>query len=223
MRYLKYSAIAFLVLLLVFAIFQGAKEAFFPVYISSQEIEDTFFIDMPYDQVRKILVRTDALDEIIRRQHGRIVYRKWNNLNFSVKKLFDPYVNSKWKINGSGEIVIKSKNENLHNHILRFIYLVQIDANQMVIDSTLDGDYDDLMNYGTYMRFEKWGEKTKVYIYIHIRYAKRVPQGYEHCVDEGVHHDIESSLHNIKHALLDICSRYRNQRMIIPLIRNKQR
>lgn len=185
-----------------------------PRHASQSARENIYHIDQSYDRVRKILTRTNSLEEIVAHQHGEVIHQDWGNLNISADRLRGP-----WNVNGVGEFIVKSEDPEAGTLILHFRQKVYIGPDYMTSEASLVSPVGNLKEYNTFMRMERDGDRTVVRNRISLKYERRLPKGYIEYMDKKVGEAAERGLDKGREAMLNLCSKYANKKFIIPIKR----
>lgn len=205
----------FLVSLIVFISVAMLGFYFFvPRHCSQGDQIDVYYIDEDFDRVKKILMRTNALDKIVSSQQGEVLYQKWNNLDVSSERLLGP-----WDINGQGELIVKTKDPDAGTLILKFKQTVHIDKDSLVSKSWISERVGSLKEYNTEMVMIREGERTKVTNRIYMKYERRLPTSYIDYMDRKVAESVAESLQKHREAVVKLIASYSDKRIILPLKR----
>jgi len=186
-----------------------------PRHCSQGAAEDIYYIDEDFDRVRRILVRTNSLEEIVSNQHGEVLHQSWHNLNVSADRLRGP-----WDINGHGEFIVRTNDPDAGPLILRFRQVIHIGENSLVSESSLVEPVGNLKEYRTHMTMVRDGEKTKVTNQITLKYERRLPTSYIEYMDQKVDESASSSLEKNRESMLSLVRRYADKKLILPIKRN---
>jgi hypothetical protein len=187
---------------------------FVPRHCSQGDQEDIYYIDEEFDRVRKILVRTDSLEEIVSYQHGEVLYQEWKNLDLSMRRLLGP-----WDVNGSGELVVRTEDPDAGSLVLKFRQTVHIDEDSLVSKTFLDSPVGNLKEYITELVMVREGEKTHVKNRIIIKYERRLPTSYIDYMDQKISESVSQGLEKNREAITSLIARYSGSRIILPIKR----
>ena len=89
-----------------------------------------FRVDMPFDELRKIMVRTNAAREIMDAgKDSKLISKKWDNKNFDLGKI--SLRNPNWHINAVGELKIQFDDPYIGKAIAPFTQNVALTPNSI--------------------------------------------------------------------------------------------
>lgn len=75
----------------------------YPVEVTQ---EGSFKIDMPFEELRKIMVRSNACKEIINADPGsKLISQKWDNTDFHLGKI--DFLHPHWQVNAQGQLKVE--------------------------------------------------------------------------------------------------------------------
>jgi hypothetical protein len=182
-----------------------------PYHESIAQKDNTYYLDESFDRVKKILVKTDSLEEIVAHQHGQLVSRNWSNLHASSERLLKG-----WEINGSGEFVVRTTHPETGSMLLHFRQKVVIGSTINVI-SDLQEPVEYLKAYRTTLAMEPAGERTKVVSTVSLMYGRRLPLSYIAYMDKQVDQAGEQSIVRNEEAIRNLVQKYKGRNFIIPI------
>ena len=189
---------------------------FVPRHASSSKKVLTYTIDQPFDRVRKILIKTDSLEEIVQGQHGEVLHQEWYNLNVSADRIFG---GEGWDINGSGTFVVRTEDPDAGELVLHFHQTVEITKTGMTSRSWLVSPVGNLKAYETIIVMKGKGEHTEVVNTVYLQYERRLPQRYIQYMDGRVAESASNAVVKSREGMLRLINKYRDKRFIIPIKR----
>ena len=87
--------------------------------------EHNFKVDMPFDQLRKIMVRSTACREIMNAgENNKLISQKWNNKNFTLGKI--DFAHPNWRVDAIGELKVEFTDAYIGTAIAEFDQTVAI-------------------------------------------------------------------------------------------------
>lgn len=99
----KISAAVGIVVLILGLLWVTSSGSRYPVEVSQS---GSFMIDMPFEEVRKIMVRSNACKEIINADPGsKLISQKWDNTNFHLGKI--DFLHPHWQVNAEGQLKVE--------------------------------------------------------------------------------------------------------------------
>lgn len=177
----------------------------------------TYQIDMEYEQVKKILTRTDALQEIVSSQHGKLVDRKWDSLNLSTDRILKGF-----DVNGEGHFTVVSEHPHVGRMTLHFRQRVAITKTSLRSETWLTHPCGHIKEISTYTEMVPDGTQTRVKNDVHLRYERRIPKNYVAYMDQQVSEACVRMTQNSQKVITDLVERYRGKRIILPIKRSKE-
>jgi hypothetical protein len=192
----------------------GVISTLFPKHSSVGYQDGEYYIDLNYDDVRKIMVRNDCLSDMVGFQHGEVLHQEWDNLSFSSDRII-----SKWDIDGTGRFVVKTNHPDTGELILHFRQEVSVRKDYIVSLTTLVEPVGALKEHTTYVKFSRHGERTKVETSVKLVYRRIIPNNYREYMNEEVQASVDQEWATQKKATEYVINKYRNRRFNIPIIR----
>jgi hypothetical protein len=189
-----------------------AVPRYLPKHESRSHREATYFIDVEYEKVKKILVRTDSMPEIVEYQHGELLFREWKSLSLSSDKLFQG-----WQVEGSGEFVVRTNDPETGTLELRFRQKILISESGARIEADLVQPVGSLIDYRTVMDLRPSNGGTEVSNSITIVYARRLPSTYVEYMDSKVAEATKQGLQRSEQAMRNLVNKYKDKKFIIPI------
>ena len=211
MKYFKY---VFLIIIFLFAsgFFAYKNIMINRVFESSQEIQ--YVIDNDFLKVKKVLMRTNVLEEIVSKEHGKIIDKSWNDFIVSSKRLFVDGVD----IDGSGNFIVE-KND-LHDGFvqLKFEQKIHASKDSIVSNVTLAEPCGHFKNIKTELTIVPLGnKKTLATNKIYLKYERLVPKNMVANIENILKKSVADSLQNNKDVILDLIKKHVDKQFIIPL------
>lgn len=189
---------------------------FVPRHASSSKEVGSYTLDVPFDRVRKILIKTDSLEEIVRYQHGQVLHQEWEDLNVSTDRIIG---GNGWDIVGHGSFVVRAEDPDAGELILHFNQYVEIKKNSMVSRSWLSQPVGNLKEYETKMVMVGEGEQTKVSNEVYLKYERRLPQTHIDYMDGRVRESAKKAIAKSREGMTNFIEKYRDKKFIIPIRR----
>lgn len=186
---------------------------FVPRHRSTTKKFDTYMIEENFDQVKKVLVRTDALETLVSAQHGEVVHQEWDSLSFSSNRI----LTTKWNVDGKGEFTVKATDPHMGEVLLRFRQEVRVDEDWLKIDVFLAEPVGALREYRTVTHLSRDGERTKVHTVVSLIYERKLPRNYINYMDEIVEQSAQTTLDKSREAMRDLIAKYGDKRFIFRL------
>ncbi len=87
-----------------------------------------FVIDQPMQRVRKILVRTNAIKKIVAMANAELLDQKWLDMQFEIE---GPLLKADWKLDGHGELIVKTNNAYIGQHEITLNQKVDITPDRL--------------------------------------------------------------------------------------------
>lgn len=172
----------------------------------------SYVIDAEFEQVKKIMVRTDALEAIISHEQGSLVDRKYNDVvlsSGSIRQGFD--------IDAKSEFVVAKQDPDVGRLLLRFDQNVHLSKDGIMANTVLAEPVGYIKEVRTTMSMKPQGNQTSVTTAIYLRYERKVPKGMIEEVDRRVIEAAQRTLNNNKEAVLELVQKYGDKRFIIPI------
>ena len=191
----------------------------FPRHNSAYGKADSYMIDAPYSEVRKILIKKDSLHELVKLQHGEVLYQEWDNLDISKEKLFD---GKGWDINGNGRFGVRTSHPDEGELVLHFRQKVDIKKDSLENLSWLRHPVGNLMQYQVVMKMRPDGDVTRVRTVIYLEYERRLPFGYIEYMDNKVEEACMSALEKSRTGMQTLIARYKGKKIVIPIRRKNE-
>jgi len=163
----------------------------------------SFDLNAEYDVIRKIVVRCDILEAIVTEQKGKVVSKKWDNLNLSSEKILKDL-----EIDGTANFVI----ENEHG-LMEFQQSVFVGKDRIFVETKLVKPVAFIKNVNTV--FSVKGRTG--FFQVHLAYERRLPKFYQEKVDAEVKKAAERVLENNIKVITEIVEKYKNKKFIIPI------
>lgn len=202
MKYLSITMCLLAVLLLIAA----ALALYIPLTATIKSRTDEYDIQMNFDQVRRIVVRCDALRYIVAHQYGEVVSQDWSKLN--VEGNFRD-----WDIKGEGQFFVRLASTG--DALLHFKECVHITKDVLHSKAVLVRPSGCLKNYVTEMEIRRWEDKTIVRTTVRIYYERHMPLNYKAYVEKQVEKELRKALDNSRDALLQLLEENKDKRFIL--------
>lgn len=75
-------------------------------YVVDVTESGSFKVDLPFEELRKIMVRSDACKEIINADPGsKLISQKWDNTNFQLGKI--DFLHPHWQVEAQGQLKVE--------------------------------------------------------------------------------------------------------------------
>lgn len=168
---------------------------------------DNYTISEPFDRVRKIMVRNDALRYIVEHQNAVVVNQKWQSLDFGT-------VLSGWQVTGSGEFSILTDDPEIGSSQLNFKQQVRITQKEFRCDTWLVSPVGNLKQMTTRLEMQGDAKLTRVKTTSEIVYQRRIPKRYVQVMSERVQRAVRRQLDSSRTAVLSLVGKYSGERRV---------
>jgi hypothetical protein len=210
MKYLKYI---FLILIFLTALgfftFRNLLENH--VFESSQEIQ--YVIDCDFAKVKKVLMRTNVLEEIVSKEHGKIIDKKWENFIVSSKRIFRDGID----IDADGYFVVEKNDFNEGIVQLKFIQKVHTTKDELTSNTYLNECCNHFKEIKTELSMVPFGDKkTLATTKMFLKYERLVPKNMIDKIKNTIKLSVADSLQNNKSTVANLVNRYADKQFIIP-------
>ncbi len=120
-----------------------------------------FKIDMPFDELRKIMVRSSACREIMNAgKHNELLSQKWNNKSFHLGQL--SFSNPDWKVDASGELKVRFTDPYIGTAIAQFTQTVAIVPENINSLVKLNEPVEELLIYNVTTEMGSKGKESEI-------------------------------------------------------------
>lgn len=173
--------------------------------------EGTFFIDVEFDKVRKVMVRNNCLEEIVSYQHGEVLDQEWEDLDLSMRRL------TKWDIDGVGRLIVKTEDPEAGTLVLPFKQKVAVREDYIDSTTVLMEPVGYLADYRTAVKMSRDGDRTKVELTVSLEYGRKLPANYVEYMDTKVQESADIGWLKAKEAFIAVVNKYKDRRFTLPL------
>ncbi len=202
--------LAFLVVLLSFGI--GLFCIFVRRHCAEACSSITYNVDLEFDQFRKVMVRTDSLEEILSYEQGRLIDRNWHKIVLSSERLLNGF-----DFDTTGDFTVSKKDDDLGELILKFNQQTHIGRAGITTETVLAEPVGYVKLIRTNMTAVPDGQQTVVTIAICLKYERRLPSMYFEEVDRKLAESASKTLGNNKKAVQNLVSKYGNMKFVFPI------
>lgn len=187
-------------------------KTFLPEHESISQKSVTYTLDHDFEKVKKILVRTDSLEEVVAHQHGKVLSRQWNNLNISSQQLL-----KNWEVDGTAQFSVEADHPDTGKIVLDFHQKVFVGSTRISVVATMIKPVGFLETYRTTLEFEPDGLRTKVISTVSLSYKRRLPRRYIPYMDGQVSAAADRGLTRGEEAIRQLIDKYKDKRFIFPV------
>lgn len=180
--------------------------------IADATCEHTFVINENFDQVRKIMVRTNPLQTLVELRGNRLVEHKFDNLDLQMDRFRDP----NWEIKGQGWFIVETNNEHIGKQMLFFDQHVHVTKDYLFAEEIMKQPAGRLNGYSTTIEMFRDGEATKVRVRVFIRYSRKATEYHRTMIQSGVNEAASKEVQTTERGLQILVDRYRNAMFILP-------
>ena len=193
-------------------------------YEASALVENEYVIDEPFSRVRKIMVRTNAVKEVVGMSKSEFVDQQWDTLNLDVGQLLR---NSQWEISGQGRLKVLTKDPYVGEHLITLLQDVEVKEEQIHVVTSLETPTDRLRDYRAESSFgtalpelaaaaAAAPETTLVRSSLLLTIATSTPLVWRSVALKRVHEAAEESLAAQEAAIRRVVDQNRNSLLILP-------
>lgn len=208
------TTIALGAIIILLVILMVGWRAIFINHTSVGEKDSTYLLDLEFKEAKKILTRTDSLEEIVHSQHGVIIHRQWDSLNISTERLLNGF-----DVDGQGQFVVEVDNPDAGKLRLHFRQKVAIRKDSIKSETWLSQPCGHIQDVRTYTEIMPEGSKTRVNFKSVVKYERKVPKRYVNYMDQRVAEASEAMATRNKKAISDLMDRYKGKKLILPIHR----
>jgi hypothetical protein len=185
-------------------------------YATEQTADRSFVIDLDFTQVRKILVRTDAVKQIVTMGgSGRFVDQKWTAVGgeLDVERLLDP----NWKLELHGTLQVRTGDPYIGAQLVTLRQDVTINPDEL--DSRVDllKASERLLDYEMQTRFVRDGDRTRVEQRLSQEILTTAPWFAHAIARRRVRASAEQALVNQEAAIRKVIDANRGRQWLFPL------
>jgi hypothetical protein len=173
--------------------------------------QNEYVLDCEFEKVKKILVRTDVLEEIISYEQGRLLDKKWNKLVFSSNR---PLIDG-IDIDARCEFLVLKNDHYLGDLKLRFKQDTHIDKSKIVSRTELMEPVGFMKKLQTEMLVSKKEKQTQFFVKNSIQYERTVPKKMVKEIYNNIENSLKTMLGNNQKVITDLVSKYSNKSFII--------
>ena len=185
---------------------------------------DSYTIPYDYDKVRKILVRTNSLEALVRGS-GDLLDQKWHELSISTpdngrtKIIGKDSVFKTWILQGEGIFRVRIKDGHFAGEVITLKLKVWINKDQMRFDVALLEPSVHLIKYDSTTFVVRDGARTKFRTDLCIGVQITAPSCFVRHgqVQREVEQSVASDLVNSQRAIEAQINKYKDTRLLIPL------
>ena len=113
-------------------------------YEASARVENEYRIEEPFPRVRKIMVRTNAVKDVVGMSKSEFIDQEWDALSFDIGQLLrDP----EWEIAGKGRLKVLTKDPYVGEHLITLLQDVQVRQGTIEVVTALETPTDRLREY----------------------------------------------------------------------------
>jgi hypothetical protein len=186
-----------------------------PLHQSRSQKDAFYEINMPYDNVRKALIKGNALEEIVAYQQGRVLTKEMTKLNLSSDRLL-----SGWEADTAGRFTVAIENDQVGQLILSFNEESHVSKTGLQSTVTLAAPHPYIQHIRSDMKMTPNGETTIVDVHVELIYERRVPWFMREFMDRKVDEATDIMVQRNKEAMGNFMAKAPKKRFMLPLKRN---
>jgi len=180
-----------------------------PVHHTYVNVNHSFVIEEDFTRVKKILIRTNAVERMAELNGAVIEDSQWQNATVGMVRL------TQWDVIAEGTLRVRVKQQGFSG----VLYLKQktfIGKDKVDTVLTLKEPHPPLQSYVDHLVFQRQRDGTTlVTIHLQMDVAKKIPEMFHNYMDRLVLEGVV--LTKTEHELRAIVEEYRGQRIIIPI------
>lgn len=195
-------------------------------YVSRQTVERSFVVDVDFTRVRKIMVRTNASQQIItmggtsefveQKWEGGSVQAEGNNVAEALlKSVFsqDPG----WSLNLNGILKVRTLDDYVGHEVVTLRQKVVIDPNFIDSQSKLIEGSERLLDYGLTTRMEREEDHTLITLTLTQAIKTHAPWFAHGIADRRVRESASRSLEKQEGAMIKLINDNKDKDWLLPL------
>jgi hypothetical protein len=185
-------------------------------YATVQTVENSFTLDDDFSKVRKILVRTNALKQIITMTgESEFIEQKWKNVGGGLDSLRP--LSLAWNLEIDGTLKVRTLDPYVGQNEVMLAQVVKIDSDQLVSDIKLTEGSERLLDYEMTVGFfrEKESGKTRVEQRLKQEILTDAPWFAHWIADRRVRASTERAVVNQERAIRTVIEENRDQRWLL--------
>lgn len=186
----------------------------FQQYSASKTDQSQFVIPTEFESVRRVLVRTNALEVLIAANGGEVVRHNWQGISLAVDKILQP---SNWVVEASGDFEVRYDDEYYGIIILPLKQNVLITKSKMVIRVKLVQPTAHIQRYETEIVLSQHNRSSTIVeqsITTEILVTIPNSQEYEEYIEEQITNSVRDFLENNQQAMTELIERHRGTRLM---------
>jgi hypothetical protein len=187
--------------------------AAFPKHKTSVERDGCYEINLPYPEVKKILVRRNALEEMITSQYGQLVNKHTKFTTISSNKL----ISLDWDADTSGDFTVIMNNPQTGPLKLTFNQTAHVGKDGLTSDVVLAGPVGNLKHLRISTKMSPSGDKTKVCSHVELEYERRLPWYLKGYMDAKVAEAADDIMSSGQQSMIKFVTKYSGKKFIIPI------
>lgn len=178
--------------------------------------EKTFYIDMPFEDVRKILVRTEATDQIMAQgDTGQLKEFEWTEppaIGLASFNIFKP----QWNIQATAMMKVQTSNEEyVGSHLITLKQDVDIQNDHLLSTVLLEEGSERLKEYKNITRFSPDGTRTKIDASLTLGILVTAPNFVRSHAEGRVLANAESKLASQEAAIQNVVEENKNRPLVL--------
>ena len=184
-------------------------------YQTAATVEHRYVLEEPFSRVRKILVRTNAVKNVVGMTNSEFIDQQWEQLSLDVDRLlFD----AQWNVQGEGQLRVRTKDEYVGEHVIDLRQRVDIQPDLMHVTTKLQTPTDRLKDYDVATTFgEDSGGGTLVQSQLTLEIDTSAPLLFRSVARRRVREAAYRSLHGQEVAIRQVVDQHRDEVLILPL------
>lgn len=169
-------------------------------------------LDVPYETAKKIMVRSNALEQIVCQQHGNVVNHRWDKLDLSSERLL-----SGWEVHGKASFEVETEDPEMGHVRLQFAQSASVGVASFKCETNLVRPVRHLKGLQTTLSMQPLGDKTQLVTTSWIAYRRRIPIHMKQDVDARVQAAANRLAVRNSEAVVDLVEKYGDKNIIIPI------
>lgn len=176
--------------------------------------ERQFTISHPFGRVRQILVRTNAIREVVALNNGQLVQQQWQDLNVDVRQLL---TNPDWSLSADGVLKVQINDPYVGQAVIELNQSVAVTPNQLKTTNRLAHPTARLLDYATSTIAtpnDKGSAEFRATVTLHVKI--RTLFLWRAIARRRVQAAAEQSLANQEQALRAVVAEHQDRAFILP-------
>lgn len=174
----------------------------------------SFYLPYNYDIVRRVLVRTNAMEKLVESENGQIIEQDWQGFSLSTDKI----LNANWLVEASGIFKVRVRQEYL-NETIKLKLRSTITREEMLVTITSLAPAGYMNFYSTTIQLKRQGDRTLVCIWLSIEAQFTAPKSdfIKQQVQQQLKKEAEKSVLRTQKTLQVIIDQYKDKKIILSI------